>query len=96
MDKLMGSDFRAIVDGKQPCFKFFILGGCDAQCNRSHKLTKQPTAGMINGIKTRMRAGIDQFVADKATKPLFKNKTYVRDKKAKEAEPAAAESPSED
>ena len=83
MDKVLGTDFRTIVKGKQPCFKHFGMGACDG-CQRSHELLQEPTNGMINGIKRRFRAGVDRYLAEQAkdseppAEPKSKNKTYVR------------------
>jgi len=67
MDKLLGNDFRSCVQGRQPCFKFFIMNACDnPSCRRSHKLKHAVPQGIINQIKTRFRAGIDRHVSTAA------------------------------
>jgi len=59
MDRIMGNDFKACVNGCQPCFKYLILGDCENFCRRSHKMRSQPTTGIINQIKTRFRTAVD-------------------------------------
>jgi hypothetical protein len=59
MDRIMGQDFKACVNGRQPCFKYLILGDCENFCRRSHKLRSQPSTGIINQIKTRFRSAVD-------------------------------------
>ena len=58
MEKLLGSEFMALVPGVGPtaCGSYFLLGRCHQGCTRNHTTTATPSQQVVNGIRDRMKA----------------------------------------
>jgi hypothetical protein len=61
---LFGRDFCALMEsGKQPCLKFFLMGGCNYHdCRNAHRLQGPPSTAMLKGLQTKVKAACDHIV----------------------------------
>ena len=67
MDRIMGQDFKACVNGRQPCFKYLILGDCETFCRDRTNFAASPRLASL----TKSRRASAQPSTTTAVQPLL-------------------------
>ena len=64
---LFGSEFCALFPARtSPCLRYWVMGSCFGNCYMRHELpnNRQPSGGIVQGIKSRVKARCDAIVAN--------------------------------